>query len=199
MTDPHPGRPPIFLDRDGTLIVEVDYLSDLGAMRLIPGMAEAVRAANDAGHAVVVVTNQSGVARGIIDEAFARESGEHLRGLLAGAGARLDGYYYCPYHPEGKPPYNRDHPDRKPGAGMLSRAARDLALTLNGAYMVGDKRADLDTGADLGVIPLLVRTGYGQETAKHLPPDFTERGGRIFNHGGEAIAWVLENDSGQGG
>jgi D-glycero-D-manno-heptose 1,7-bisphosphate phosphatase len=193
-----PGRPerraPIFLDRDGTLIEEVGYLQRLEQMRLLPGAAAAVRRANAAGHPVVVVTNQSAVARGLISEAFARESGAHLEALLAAAGARLDGYFYCPYHPQGRPPYDREHPDRKPGSGMLLRAAQELNLSLEqlqGAWMIGDKRSDLETGAELGVIPVLVRTGYGRETEADLPPDFRRRGGHICEGLAAAVDWIL--------
>lgn len=193
MTD-NPAARPIFLDRDGTLIEEVHYLNSLHQMRLIAGAGEAVRAANRAGHRVVVVTNQSAVARGLISEEFARESAEHLKALLAADGARLDGYYDCPFHPQGKPPYNRNHPDRKPGAGMLLKAARALDLTLRGAWMVGDKRSDLETGAEHGVIPLLVRTGYGRATEGDLPPAFAEQGGRIFEDVVAAIEWILARD-----
>ncbi|HKI97081.1 MAG TPA: HAD-IIIA family hydrolase [bacterium] len=187
-------RAPIFLDRDGTLIEEVGYLQRLEQMRLLPGAAGAVRAANEAGHPVVVVTNQSAVARGLISEDFAQESAAHLSALLASAGAHLDGYYYCPYHPQGRAPYDREHPDRKPGHGMLARAAQELNLSLEhlqGAWMIGDKRSDLETGADLGVIPMLVRTGYGRETEADLPPDFEQRGGRVFDDMVAAIAWIL--------
>lgn len=190
-----PSRPPIFLDRDGTLIEEVNYLKRLEDMRLLPGAGLAVRKANRAGHAVVVATNQSGVARGMFSEDFARHSGEHLRVLLERHGARLDGYYYCPYHPEGRPPYDRDHPDRKPGDGMLLRAAHELGLKLNGGWMIGDKRSDLETGAGAGLIPMLVRTGYGTETMASLPPDFQARGGRIFDNLAEAIDWIVAGNS----
>jgi D-glycero-D-manno-heptose 1,7-bisphosphate phosphatase len=190
-------RGPIFLDRDGTLIEEVGYLQRLEQMHLLPGAAEAVRRANAAGHPVVVVTNQSAVARGLISEAFAQESAAHLATLLAAAGARLDAYFYCPYHPDGRPPYDREHPDRKPGSGMVLRAAQELNLpveTLRGAWMIGDKRSDLDTGAELGMVPVLVRSGYGRATESALPPDFQRRGGRIFEDLAAAIAWILEQD-----
>lgn len=185
------GRPALFLDRDGTLVEEVGFLARLEEMRLVPGAAEAVRAANAAGLAVIVVTNQSGVARGYITEAFCERSAEHLRALLAAAGARLDGYYYCPYHPEGRPPYDRDHPDRKPHPGMLLRAAGEHGLCLRGAAMIGDRRSDLEAGAAHGVVPLLVRTGYGAATEQDLPPDFAARGGRVFDDVAHAIAAVL--------
>lgn len=192
---PAGSRAPIFLDRDGTLIEEVGYLNRLEQMRLLPGAAEAVQRANAAGHPVVVVSNQSGVARGLISEAFVAASEAHLRDLLAAAGAHLDGHYHCPYHPEGRPPYDREHPDRKPGSGMLLRAARELNLPLErlrGAWMVGDKRSDLETGAELGVVPVLVRTGYGRETEAHLPADFQRRGGRVFDDLAAALDWICE-------
>ncbi len=187
-------RAPIFLDRDGTLIEEVGYLQRLEQMRLLPGVAPALRAARAAGHPLIVVTNQSAVARGLISAAFAQESGRHLQALLAQAGASLDGYFYCPYHPQGRPPYDREHPDRKPGAGMLLRAAQELNLSregLRGAFMVGDKASDLETGAELGVIPVLVRTGYGRETEAALPPDFRARGGQVFDDVAAALDWIV--------
>jgi len=188
------GRAPIFLDRDGTLIEEVEYLRRLEDMILLPGAAAAVRRANEAGHPVVVVTNQSGVARGYFTEAFVAESAAHLAALLAREGARLDGHFHCPYHPQGRPPYDREHPDRKPGSGMVLRAAQELNLSrerLRGAWIVGDKRSDLETGAELGLVPVLVRTGYGRETERTLPPDFAQRGGRVFDDLAAAIAWIV--------
>ncbi|MDH4248492.1 MAG: HAD family hydrolase [Deltaproteobacteria bacterium] len=187
-----PNRPALFLDRDGTLIEEVNYLSRLSQMRLLPGAAAAVRRANQAGYPVVVVTNQSGVARGYFTEAFVRRSELHLRHLLAGSGARLDGQYFCPFLPGGQPPYDLESPDRKPGAGMLLRAAEDLGLRLPGAFMVGDKSADLETGAALGVVPVLVRSGYGRQTERDLGPDFARRGGRVFEDLAEAVNWILK-------
>ena len=191
MKKPHRRPAPIFLDRDGTLIEEVDFLSSLGEMRLIPGAAAAVRDANRAGRPVIVVTNQSGVARGYFTEGFARQSGVHLRGLLGATNARLDGYYYCPYHPDGLPPYNLNHPDRKPGDGMILRARKDLHLNLRGGWMIGDRASDLDTGAEHGLIPLLVRTGYGKETETRLSGDFPRRGGRVFDALADAMRWIL--------
>jgi D-glycero-D-manno-heptose 1,7-bisphosphate phosphatase len=182
---------PIFVDRDGTLIQEMGFLAALEQVRLIPGAAEAIAAANRAGHPVIVASNQSGVARGYFTEAFVAETGEHLRRLLAAHGARLDGYFFCPHHIEGVPPYAMECPDRKPGPGMLLRAAAELGLELRGAYFIGDRVSDLRTGAGLGVIPLLVRTGYGAATERCLPQDFAARGGRVFDDLPAAIEWIL--------
>jgi len=184
---------PIFLDRDGTINEQVNFLSDFSQMRLLPKAAAAIRAANQIGHPVIVLTNQSGVARGLFSEDFARESAGHLQSLLAAKGARFDGYYFCPYHLDGRPPYNVDSEDRKPAPGMMLRAARDHGLNLDGAFMIGDRASDLETGAHLGVVPLLVRTGYGAETERALPPAFFQRGGKVFDEIGAAISWILES------
>lgn len=182
---------PIFLDRDGTIVEEVGYLSALEQMRLIPGAADAIRAAGAAGHPLVVITNQSGVARGMFSEGFARQSGEHLRKLLGERGAHIDGYYFCPDHPQGRPPYDRESERRKPRPGMMIEACEALGVSPDGAWMIGDRMSDLETGRELGVRPILVRTGYGRETEPALPPDFAARGGRVFDDLAAAMAWIL--------
>jgi D-glycero-D-manno-heptose 1,7-bisphosphate phosphatase len=182
---------PIFVDRDGTVIDEVEFLSSWDQIRIVPGVPQAIAAANRAGHPVVVATNQSGVARGYFTEDFVQATGVHLNELLAPHGAHLDGYYYCPHHVDGKAPYAVDCPDRKPQPGMLLRAARELGLDLQGAYMIGDRGGDLGTGAQLGVIPLLVRTGHGMQTERMLPEDFAGRGGRVFDNLPAAVRWIL--------
>ncbi|HEX9114396.1 MAG TPA: HAD family hydrolase, partial [Nitrospirota bacterium] len=121
----------VFLDRDGTVIEEVGYLSDLKQLRLIPGAAAAIRGLNDAGFKVVLVTNQSGVARGYFTEAFVRETHDLLEKMLGLEGARLDGVYYCPHHPKaGNSRYTVVCDCRKPGTGMLEQAARELGVDI---------------------------------------------------------------------
>lgn len=183
---------PIFMDRDGTIVQEVHYLSSLHQMQLLPGAGEAIGCANKEGRPVIVISNQSGVARGLFSEDFARESADHLRVLLAKHRAHIDGYYYCPYHPQGRPPYNADSDDRKPRPGMMLRAAADMDVKLEGAWMIGDRNSDLETGAELGVRPILVRTGYGGETEAGLTPAFGKRGGRVFDNLAGAVAWILD-------
>jgi D-glycero-D-manno-heptose 1,7-bisphosphate phosphatase len=191
MSERSAARRALFSDRDGTLNEDIGYLSRAGQFQLIPGVDRAVRRLNDAGVPLVVLTNQSGVARGIIDPAFAEQGRGHLSRLLAGAAARVDGYYHCPHHPEGRPPFNIVCDCRKPGPGMLKRAERELGIGLAGSYMIGDKLSDVLTGAALGVIPLLVRTGTGQEHEPDLPGDFARRGGRVFDDFAEAVDWLL--------
>jgi len=166
---PGHGRPAVFLDRDGTIIEDVDYLTRPDQLRLIPGAAAAIRQFNERNIPVVVVTNQSAVARGMLSEAGLAEIHERLRSMLAAEGARLDAIYYCPHHPDGsQAAYRRTCECRKPKAGMLLQAARDLNIDLTASIMIGDGLRDLEAGAAAGCRTLiLVRTGHGaQEETK---------------------------------
>lgn len=192
LTDWHES-PAVFLDRDGTIIEEVDYLDNLDDMVLIPRAAQAMAALNQAGWPLVVVTNQSGVARGYFTEEFVHECNRHLTHLLKAANAHIDGVYHCPFLASGKPPYNIESNDRKPAPGMLKRAATDMGLTIAGSYMVGDKISDVETGRELGVLPILVRTGYGREFEPSLPADFAQRGGLVFDDLADAADHILRN------
>jgi D-glycero-D-manno-heptose 1,7-bisphosphate phosphatase len=120
-------RPALFLDRDGTLIEEVGYLDQPERVHLYPWAADAISALNRAGVRVVMVTNQSGIARGFFTEAVLRDVHERIADLLALRGARLDAYYYCPHHPDGKvPELARACDCRKPGRALVDRAVAEL-------------------------------------------------------------------------
>jgi D-glycero-D-manno-heptose 1,7-bisphosphate phosphatase len=163
--------PAVFVDRDGTLNREVDYLRRVVDLRLVPGTAAAVRALTDAGFAVVVVTNQSGIARGLITPAVLDAIHETLRERLARAGARLAGLYVCPHHPTaGAPPLRRRCRCRKPAPGMVVRAARELGLDLARSYCVGDGAVDLGLAAATRTRAVLVRTGHGRATEAARDP-----------------------------
>ena len=160
------SRPALFLDRDGVLIEEVEYLARPEQVRLIPGAAAAIRKVNDAGWRVVVVSNQSGVARGLFPESLLPEIHRVIADrLLAEAGARVDRFYYCPHHPtEGQGGYRIDCDCRKPKPGMLLKAAAELGIDLARSWMVGDRATDLQAGAAAGCRTILVQTGYGRAT-----------------------------------
>jgi D-glycero-D-manno-heptose 1,7-bisphosphate phosphatase len=154
--------PAIFLDRDGVIIVEANYLSDPEQVELLPGTAEAIAALNRAGAPAVVVTNQSGVARGYFPESRIRVIHERLDELLAEKGAHIEKYYHCPHHPtKGTGPYLKKCDCRKPEPGLLHRAAAELDLDLGRSFMVGDKLSDTTAGRNAGCRSILVRTGYG--------------------------------------
>jgi D-glycero-D-manno-heptose 1,7-bisphosphate phosphatase len=152
----------IFLDRDGTVCEEVGYLSDENKLRLIPGASKAINMANQAGWKVIIVSNQSGIARGYMDSDTVDRINRRLIKLLGQEGARLDGIYYCPHHPQGLSPYNIQCDCRKPGAGLLRKAARDHQLALDKSVMIGDKYSDVDTAIRLNIPGILVRTGFGE-------------------------------------
>jgi len=152
----------VFLDRDGTMIEEVGYLDALSQVAFFPWTVDAIRTFNRAGLAVVVVTNQSGIARGKITDAFVAETHHHMDAVLAAGGARVDAYYYCPHHPDGRiAQYARRCDCRKPGRGMIDQAATDLSLDPTRSFVVGDKWLDVQLGRAVGARAILVRTGNG--------------------------------------
>jgi D-glycero-D-manno-heptose 1,7-bisphosphate phosphatase len=163
-------RPAVFLDRDGTINVEVDYLSAPDQVELLPGAARAIARLNEAGYATVIVTNQSGVARGKFSEARLEEIHARLLELLEAQGAVIDAIYHCPHHPTlGEPPYRRACDCRKPLPGLFERAARELDLDLRRSWAVGDSPRDLESAAALGVPGILVASGQA------LSPEQAER------------------------
>lgn len=155
-------RPAIFLDRDGVIIEDTHYLASPAQVRLIPGAADAIAALNRAGWPVVVVTNQSGVARGLFPVEAVEAVHAHLTEQLEGYGARIEAYYYCPHFPTADVEvYRVECACRKPKPGMLLRAAEELDLDPDRSWMIGDRASDLEAGAAAGTRTILVRTGYG--------------------------------------
>ncbi|HEX6998744.1 MAG TPA: HAD-IIIA family hydrolase [Gammaproteobacteria bacterium] len=166
-------RPAVFLDKDGTLIENVPHNVDVERVRLARGAARALPALARAGFALVVVSNQSGVARGLFTEADVRAVGRRLAALLAELGARLDGFYWCPHHPQGAVPgYRRECACRKPRPGLLLRAARELGLDLGASWLVGDILDDIEAGRRAGCRTVLVDSGNETEwrTGPHRVP-----------------------------
>jgi D-glycero-D-manno-heptose 1,7-bisphosphate phosphatase len=135
----------VFIDRDGTINVEKDYLYLIDDFEFIPGASEAIRLLNEAGFLVIIVTNQSGVARGYYTEEDVHQLHRHIDAELALSGARVDAWYYCPHHPSGRGSYSLPCRCRKPLPGMLLEAAKLFDIDLEASIMIGDKMED-DTG-----------------------------------------------------
>ncbi len=153
-------RRAVFLDRDGTLVEEVPYLHDPALVRLVPGASGALRRLAAAGFALVLVTNQAGVARGYYGEDAVGRVHRRLRELLAAGGVALDGIWYCPHHPDGAvAELARACRCRKPGPGMLEAAAAELGIDLGTSYLVGNDAGDVGAARAAGVTPLFVTTG----------------------------------------
>ena len=159
----------VFLDRDGTINVEKDYLYRIEDFEFVPGAIEAIKLLKDNGFIVVVVTNQSGIARGYYQESDVVKLHSYVDRLLATEGTSVDSWYHCPHHPDGKDPYDLACDCRKPLPGMLLKAARDLDLNLGDSWMVGDKLVDVEAGLAAGCKSLLVLTGYGSGVTERLP------------------------------
>lgn len=185
MPEPPRLRPAVFLDRDGTLCEEVGYLNHVRRFRMFPFAAAALRRLNDAGYPVIIVSNQSGVARGYFPESLVQQVNDEMIQQLSEAGARVDAVYYCPHA-------SSDNCDcRKPKTGMLERAVHGHCIDLQRSFVVGDRYGDIQLARNAGARGILVRTGYGEgEVAWHsgewsAQPDF------IADDLTEAVDWIL--------
>ena len=161
----HRGRAPlpaVFLDRDGTLVVERGYLTDAADIELLPGVPEALQRLRSAGYLLVVVSNQSGVGRGFFSAATVHAAMARLRRTLRARGVELDAIYFCPHRPEA------GCACRKPGVALLERARDDQEINLARSAMIGDKLIDAETGRRAGGRGLLVRTGYGRDEEQRV-------------------------------
>ena len=144
-----PARPAVFLDRDGTLIEDKGFLGDPAGVEMLPTVVDALKLLSLHGFATVVISNQSGIARGLLDDAQVRSVNAEIVRRLAGDGLAIDGWYWCPHYDEGCE-------CRKPEPGLLHRALREHALTLDGAAMVGDRGSDVELGQRVGIPGIVV-------------------------------------------
>jgi D-glycero-D-manno-heptose 1,7-bisphosphate phosphatase len=166
--EPVRGTPGVFLDRDGTISEEVGYINHLERLRLYPWSAKAILKLNRAGWPVIVVTNQSGVARGYFTEKLVREVHETIASKLAARGAKVEAFYYCPHHPMGQVElYRVDCRCRKPLTGMVDEAARRFHIDLKASYIIGDTYRDMQLGFNAGLRTILLMTGYGRGEYEH--------------------------------
>lgn len=190
------GRRAIIMDRDGTVCDEVGYVNHVDRIRLLPRSAEAIRKANEAGFQTVVVTNQAGVARGYFAETLVEDVHDRVREMLARDGARLDGIYYCPHHPEvGPPPYRAACDCRKPRPGMLLRARDEMGIDLASSYMVGDSVRDVEAGHRAGTTTILVLTGYGKGELEYHAHAWPVRPHHVAGDLLDAVDWILDREA----
>lgn len=174
------GKRAVFLDRDGTIAPDVGYCSRTEDFSVFPGAGEAVRLLNRAGFLAVVITNQSGIARGYFSEDTLADIHREMVGQLAAQGGRIDAIYYCPHHPDD------GCQCRKPGTGLLQRAAEEMDIDLSRSFMVGDLQIDIDAGRAAGCRTVLVTTGPHAGSDITDPPDHTATS--LL----EAARWIVE-------
>jgi D-glycero-D-manno-heptose 1,7-bisphosphate phosphatase len=154
----------IFLDRDGTINDEIDFLTNPDELHILKGSDNAIREANRLGLKVFIVTNQSGVARGLLSEERLEAIHSTLQNMLSERNAQIDAIYFCPHHPEfGEPRYRVACDCRKPKIGMLKRAEQEFGIDLQKSFVIGDRMIDVQTAHAAGATPILVLTGYGKD------------------------------------
>jgi D-glycero-D-manno-heptose 1,7-bisphosphate phosphatase len=164
-----PDAPAIFIDRDGTLNEETNFLSQPEGVALIPGASKAIAKLNAKQIPIIVITNQSGIGRGLYGWEAYHAVMEKICELLAQDGAHIDDSSACPFHEEGLGEYGvANHPDRKPNPGMIASAAKKHGITLETSWMIGDKTIDLEAGRRAGCRTALVLTGYGKSADRKL-------------------------------
>lgn len=185
-------RPAVFLDRDGTIIEERGYLDRLDLLSVFPWSADAIRLLNRAGFAVVVITNQSAIARGLIDETFLQRVHDEIDRRLGTA--RIDRYYHCPHLADAQVAVYRCACEcRKPKPGLITRACADLDLDPARSVMVGDRWLDVACGRAAGARSILVRSGHGAHEVDRPAGDV--RADAILNNLMEAAGWILRSSS----
>jgi D-glycero-D-manno-heptose 1,7-bisphosphate phosphatase len=185
-------KPAVFLDRDGTINEQMGYINHIDRFHLLDGVTDAIRRLNIAGIPVVVVTNQSGLARGYFPESLLNEVHRRMELLLAEDNAHVDGIYVCPHHPEAREERFRVDCDcRKPKNGLFVRAAGELGLDLGRSYVVGDRWSDLKAAACCGAKGILVLTGYGRGDLAYIGPQQRIQPHYVAENLLEAVDWIL--------
>lgn len=188
------SKPAVFIDRDGTVNEEMGYINHVSRLRILPGSAGAIRKLNENGIAAVVISNQSGVARGYFPEELVRQVNARMVEILAESGTRLDGIYYCPHHPKGEVEEYRKVCDcRKPKTGLIDRAAEELGLDPARSYVVGDRHADIQIAHNVGAKGILVLTGYGRGAWENDSEGWGVRPHHVCDDLAAAVEWILND------
>ncbi len=174
------------MDRDGVIIEDTGYIGRVDRCRFLPGVTQAVKLLNAAGFKVIVVTNQSGVARGYFSEEAVREVNQFVTEKLAREGALIDRIYYCPHHKDGIiENYRKDCYCRKPNPGMIEQAVLDLGLDISKSFLIGDKASDIEAGRRAGCRTILLTVGGSAANLNgDITPDY------IASDISDAVRWV---------
>lgn len=181
-------KPAIFLDRDGTINEQMGYINHLSRFRLLPRVAEAIRLLNRHGYLVIVISNQSGVARGYFPLELVHEVHNYMVNLLKKEDAHVDAIYFCPHSPD------QNCGCRKPKIGMIDMACRDLDINLSHSYVIGDMCTDMELARNAGMNGIMVKTGYGMGEIKYRLPKTGIRPAFLADNLFSAAKWILSND-----
>jgi D-glycero-D-manno-heptose 1,7-bisphosphate phosphatase len=187
-------KPAVFIDRDGTINEQMGYINHVSRFHLLSGAAEGIGLLNRSGCLAIVVSNQSGVARGYFPIDLVERVHEHMQGLLEKENAFLDGVFFCPHYERGSvPEYSVACECRKPGTGLIGSACRMFDIDLDRSYVVGDRLSDVEMARRSNLRGILVKTGYGRGEIEYLLPGSPHKPAYIAEGLLHAARWIVED------
>ena len=193
-------RPAVFIDRDGTVNEQMGYINHISRFVLLPGVAEGIKLLNSHQYRVIVVSNQSGVARGYFPIELVDEVHAHMRVLLEKDGAFVDGIFFCPHYPGGViPEYSISCDCRKPGTGLIKKACEAFDVDMVNSYVIGDRYSDIELAMRLDLEGILVTTGYGLGDVDYVFPRLSFKPTHIAKDLLHAARWIIEQKGGMYG
>jgi D-glycero-D-manno-heptose 1,7-bisphosphate phosphatase len=191
------SRPAVFLDRDGTINEQRGYINHISRFVLLPRTTEAVRLLNEHGFLAIIVTNQSGVARGYFPIELVNEVHEHLKELLRKEGAYVDGIFFCPHYHRGEVgEYTIECNCRKPRPGLIEKARKNLDIDMAGSYLIGDRVSDIELAKRCNLKGVLVKTGYGKGDLEYVFPNSRAKPLHVAKDLLAAVRWIIKDDRG---
>ena len=188
-------KPAVFLDRDGTINEQMGYINHLSRFVLISGVAKAIKILNENGFLAIVLTNQSGVARGYFPIELVYQINEHLKRELKKENAHIDGVFFCPHYPKGKlSEYCFECDCRKPRTGLIKQACSAFDIDMERSYMVGDRHTDIEFANHCGLEGVLIKTGYGLGEVEYILPGRKIQPAYIADDLPEAVKWIIDRE-----
>jgi D-glycero-D-manno-heptose 1,7-bisphosphate phosphatase len=188
-------KPAVFIDRDGTVNEQMGYINHISRFIILPGVAEAFRILNSEGYLAIIVSNQSGVARGYFPIELLYNIHLFLKESLLSSGAVVDGIFFCPHYPRGSvPEYSFDCDCRKPKTGLIKQACGHFDIDISRSYMIGDHSSDMELAERSALKGILVKTGYGRGVAEHNLPGMTFKPCYIAEDLLDAVKWLTNKE-----
>lgn len=185
-------RPAVFLDRDGTINEQMGYINHISRFVLLPNVSKAISRLNHFGYLTIVLSNQSGVARGYFPIELVYRVNDYMESMLKKNNATIDAIFFCPHYPNGKvPAYSKSCDCRKPGIGLVQKAAKHFDIDMQNSYMVGDRYTDIEMARRCGLPSVLVKTGYGLGDLEYVIPKRDLKPSFIASDLQDAVEWII--------
>ena len=188
-------KPAIFIDRDGTVNEQMGYINHLDRFRILPGVPEAIKLINKNNFLAIIVTNQSGIARGYFPISLVYDIHSYLKESVARYGAYIDGIFFCPHYPRGKvSEYTKECGCRKPGTGLINQACESFDIDMSRSYVIGDHYTDLELANRCNIKGIMVKTGYGLGEVSYIVPQMSKGPDYIAEDLLDAVKWIINKD-----